>query len=261
MKIISNGKSFSQQKIKKYETINNSAIIIGLIVGIAILIYLVPFLVKGQRLLGPISLLILFSMASGAMLCLSLQWLLKRLNIFFDKNYDEIGKGKVGMEGEETVKNKLHEILDNNYTAHPNYKIPGRNFDIDFLIVGPKGLIAMEVKNISDSILFFKDKAVSVRGSGNTREVRKLEGSSDPRNKFSRHCKVFNYYLNVLGLDNIKVKKVLVFIENRVKLEDKPGIFIVTGINELKKYFSNLELDDRFTPEFCEIINKKLRKR
>lgn len=260
MKIIRSEKSYSKQQIKKYKIINYTVAIGCLVIAIFLLVYVLPLVAREQKLLNPMSFFILFLIIIGMILCLTLQLIIKKFNTFFDKNDDKIGIGEAGKEGEEAIEKKLHEILDNSYTAYPNYKIPGRNFDMDFLIVGPKGLIAMEVKNVSDAILFFENKAVSVRGSGNIREIRKLEGSTDPRNKFGRHCKLFNEYLYYLGLDSIRVKKVLVFIKNRVKLEEKPGIFIVTGINELEKYFSNLKIDDRFTPEFCEIINKKLKK-
>lgn len=259
MKVVKKEKSFSQKKIREYDIRRYSFTIILLAVGIFLLSYSIRNLIKDQNWANPMALLVVFSMILGALTYITCKWILKGINMFFDHADNEQGKAIAGDEGETKVLTKLKEILDDNYTAHLNYKIPNRKFDIDFLVVGPKGLVAIEVKNYSDRMLFFKDQAIKVQGSGYTRQVTKLDGDFDPRNKFKNHCKSLNHYLYSIGLSNVRVKRVIVFINDNNKIEENPGTFIVQGINRLNSYFTGLRQDDRFTSDFCEIVNQKLK--
>ncbi len=260
MKVIKKEKSFSQKKIKEYDVRRYSFAIILLTVGIFLLSYSIRNLIKDQNWANPIALLVVFSMMLGAVTYIACKWILKGINMFFDHADNEQGKAIAGDEGEAKVLTKLKEILDDSYTAYLNYKIPNRSFDIDFLVVGQKGLVAIEVKNYFDRMLFFKDQVVKVQGSGHTRQITKLDGDFDLRNKFKNHCKSLNHYLYSIGLTDVRVRRVIVFINDNNKIEENPGTFIVQGISRLNSYFDSLRQDDRFTPDFCEMVNQKLEK-
>ncbi len=60
-----------------------------------------------------------------------------------------------GVVGEKIVAKNLENSLDDNYSVFANVNIPeiGRNEDIDFIAVGPKGVIIIEVKNWSRTAL------------------------------------------------------------------------------------------------------------
>lgn len=258
MKAVISKKSFSEQQLRKNRIIKYSVITVVLIVLVFLIKYVVSPLFNIQIWLKTDSFVILFLMLLGAASCLMGQGLFNMLDSVFCGVNKNIGISMAGHEGEQKVFKELSNVLGDKYTVYPNYVIPGHKFDLDFLIVGPKGLIVVEVKNFSNATVFSEDKALSVKELGYKKEVIKLVGSSDPRNKIDTHCKVLNRYLNYLGFDNIGIKKVLVFAKDHVTIDGKSKIFIVKKITELGKYFDNLYQDERFTPEFCKELNTKL---
>ncbi len=61
---------------------------------------------------------------------------------------DEIRGYRYGEEGEKEVLETLKETIDDNYIYIRNYTIPNTRIgDIDGLLIGPKGVIIIEVKN------------------------------------------------------------------------------------------------------------------
>jgi hypothetical protein len=258
MKVVGNKKSYSEKQLRKNRIKKYSVLVIILIVFVALIKYIIlPFL-KDPKWLSANSLFILILMILGVTACLAALGLSKWVESFLNNVNSDIGISMAGHEGEKNVYEELRRVLDDKYTVYPNYIIPGHKFDLDFLIVGPKGLIVVEVKNLSNSTIFTEDKALSIKKSGYKKETKELVGSSDPRTKINIHCKVLNNYLNYLDFNNINIKKVLVFAKDHVTIEGKSKIYIVKKIDELGKYFNSLYQDERFTPEFCEEINKKL---
>jgi len=254
MKLVKNTESYSEEIIRKNIFKQKLFTIIFLSLSIVALVYCIKY----SAPIDQNSVVIFTLMTMGLLFGLLLKWMTGRINSFFFKTDQKIGISSKGHEGEEIVSLEMKNILDEKYTVYQNFKIPGRKFDIDFLIVGPKGVIAMEVKNYSDRLLFFEDKIIKVRGEGYTRTVTELYGNYDPRNKLKNHCFSLNNYLQTMGLNEIKVRKVLVFINDNNKIEENPGIFIVQGVNKLKSYFASLYTDEKFTTEFCEKINKNI---
>ncbi|MDD4901730.1 MAG: nuclease-related domain-containing protein [Patescibacteria group bacterium] len=258
MKTIGNKKSYSESQLRKNRIIKYSALVTLLVIFIVLIKYAILPIFQPKVWMNANSWVILILIVLGAITGIAALAMSKWLESFFDKVNYNISISAAGDEGEKKVYDELRKVLDDKYTVYPNYIIPGHKFDLDFLIVGPKGLIVMEVKNFSNSTVFSEDKALSVKESGYKKEVTKLVGSSDPRNKIDIHCKVMNSYLNYLNFDNIKIRKVLVFAKDHITIEGKSKIYIVKKINELGQYFDSLYRDERFTPEFCEEINKKL---
>lgn len=258
MKVVISKKSFSEQQLRKNRIIKYAVITIILIVLVFLIKYVVSPLFNIQVWLKADSWVILFLMLLGVITCLMSQGLFNVLDSVFCGVNKNIGISMAGHEGEQKVFKELSSVLDDKYTVYPNYIIPGHKFDLDFLIVGPKGLIVVEVKNFSNATVFSGDEAISVKESGYKKEVTKLVGSSDPRNRIDDYCKVLNSYLSYLDFDNINIKKVLVFAKDHVTIEGKSKIFIVKKIYELGKYFDSLYVDKKFTPVFCKEINEKL---
>ena len=260
MKLIKGDKSYSKELIIKNSL--EKHIFTGFMILLAI-VYLAIF-VRRFEALNSESFIILFSMLLGVLLFAFFLWMNKLLNRFLDKKDSNINVARFGEEGEKKILNKLEKILDDNYYVYPNFKIPGRKFDVDFLIIGKKGLIAMEVKNSSNLYSFFEKEALRIKGTGYTQEITKLIGNADPRIKLKNHCKSLDYYLYSIGLRNVKARKVLVFVNSSINIEGKSGIYIVKNISGLDKYFESLTNDERFSPEYCanivEKINNSLKK-
>ncbi len=254
MQIIKGNKSYSKKIIRKNSIEKN--LLMGLLLLFAT-VYLVYFF-QWLEIPDSESFIILFSMILGMLMSLFLVWLFKILNKFLDKKNNNINKAKLGDDGEEKVISKLKKILDNDYYVYPNFKIPGRKFDIDFLIIGKKGIIAMEVKSSSNSFTFSEKEALKIKGAGYTQEVTKLIGNADPRIKLNNHCKSLNYYLYSIGLKNVKARKVLVFVNSSVNIGGKSGIYIIKKLNELDQYFESLANDERFSIEYCKNIIEKI---
>ena len=254
MQIIRGEKSYSKILIRK--NLIEKYQLIGFIL-LFVIIYVLYFINNTKRI-NPESFVVLFSMTIGMLACLFYIWVFKKLDKLFLKKDININKARLGDRGEELVCNRLKEILGDFYYMYPNFKIPGRKFDVDFLIIGPKGLIAMEVKNSSNHFSFSEKEALKIKGTGYTQEITRLIGNADPRVKLNNHCKSLNYYFYSLGLRGIKSKKVLVFTNGSISIDGKAGIYIVKKLELLNKYFENLKDDDRFSPEYCAVIVEKL---
>ena len=254
MQIIKGDKSYSKTIIKK------NFIEKYLVVTLLFLLAIISFVYYFQKFKIPDSesFVILFSMILGMLMSIFLVWIFRILNKFFDKKDNNISKAKFGDDGEQKVLNKLEKCLDSSYYVYPNFKIPSRKFDIDFLIIGKKGIIVMEVKNSSSLFSFTEKEALRIKGTGYTQEITRLIGNADPRIKLKNHCKSLDYYLYSIGVKNIKVRKVLVFVNSLIKIEGKPGIYIVKKLDELDNYFESLNVDENFSPENCARIIKNI---
>lgn len=202
--------------------------------------------------------LIIFSMTLGLILGVFLVWINKIVDNFFKKTDLEINKGKKGNKGEEDVYLKFIKILGNDYKIYKNYQINNTKFDFDFLIVGPKGLIAVEVKNSSYNYIFTEEKAIKFKISKYSKIETMLYGKSDPRKKLISRCNYLKHLINTNGIENVTVRKLLIFVNSEVEIVGKPRVFIIKNLNEINSYFNTLNNDERFTKDFCEIINKKL---
>lgn len=258
MKVVVSEKSYSKKQIRKHRITKYSVVGALILLFITFFLYSIQPLINGTKLINVNSLLIIFSMTLGAVASLVSLWLFRKIDSFLNKTDIKIGIAMAGDKGEMMVFEELNKVLNENYTVYPNYIIPGHKFDLDFLIVGPKGLIVVEVKNFSNATFFSEDKALSIKEAGFKKEVTKLVGSSDPRTRIDTHCKVLNNYLNYLDFNNINIRKVLVFAKDHVTIEGKSNIYIVKKIYELGKYFESLYEDEKFTPEYCEEVNNKL---
>lgn len=75
-----------------------------------------------------------------------------------DKLLDDSDAARLGFEGESTVAVWLQELLpQDRYRVLPNVVLPNHKFDIDFVVVGPKGVIVLEVKNFTEQVKFFNE--------------------------------------------------------------------------------------------------------
>jgi hypothetical protein len=179
--------------------------------------------------------------------------MLKRFADAEDKILDGISHAKLGKEGEDMVSRKLNEIFDKNiYYIYSNYKIPHRHFDIDTVIIGPKGIIIFEIKNYSTPLIFDGDDAFLTAGKGPIRP------EWDPRDEIRRHSYALLEYLKMGRFNEIQTHKAIVFPnKDSVKIcyGARPGIYIIVGIDGLDEYVKNLPDNPRFTPEYCDKLD------
>ncbi len=176
-----------------------------------------------------------------------------------DKIVKEIDIAKKGKQGESLVFDELNKILDNNeYFIIKNYRLPDRQFDIDFIVIGPKGLILLEVKNYSHDFVFTNDKCFVF--TGHKEEWKLLPQEKDPRFKMQEYSDLFIKYLDKLGYFSIKPKLGIVFIkENSIYINDSgTGIYLINGLKSLDKFLTDCYKDNKFSKELCSEVYQKL---
>jgi hypothetical protein len=181
----------------------------------------------------------------------------KRLNLYLDQKFLQNNTAEKGIEGEDLVETELKRILDEGYRIYKNFKIPGREFDIDFVIVGPRGIILLEVKNYSEKIIFSDMGATIIRRIGYKTDNIRLFDKNDPRRQVIYHSVILNQYLRDLGFGKTAVReKALVFVADMTIIEGEAGVDIVSGINNLRGFIEAIPEDKAFTAALCTDIGE-----
>jgi len=183
--------------------------------------------------------------------------LIARLYVYEDKYLEDIRKSKLGIDGERMVQDELKKILDSNYYVRSNFQIPKQKFDIDEVIVGPKGLIILEVKNYEHDFIFNGNELYVKSG----KKLIKYPEYWDPRNEVIRHTDALSQYLGENGFKNISIHKAVVLVrEKSASFENDPRVYIIIGLSKLKHYFDGLPTDSKFDPEDITKLNEILTK-
>jgi len=198
----------------------------------------------------------LFIFACGFMFYPLFQFLNGRLSILEDKILKDWNIAELGIKGEDTVMDWLKQILPGNeYIILPNVVLPNHRFDIDFIVIGPKGIVALEVKNFTGKYHFSSDDFFKI----NNGQMNILDPLFDPRSEVRRHTFSLREYFELKGHSNIRILKAVVFIDKSlVTIEGNTGIYIATGYDSLKSFFDNMTLDDNYTSEYCQKIKQIL---
>lgn len=174
----------------------------------------------------------------------------KRLSSYRERRVGLIDHGERGRVGERLVSEELGRILGGEYQIYKNFHIPGRNFDIDEVVVGPKGIFLIEVKNYTGRMDFYRNYALkSLEGGLYEADEVRLVGKNDPRNQLIYHTAIFEQYLQDLGFERIEVKSALVFVEPIVEEKEASKVKILNGLNLLEDFLTEAENDPRFTAE------------
>jgi len=152
-----------------------------------------------------------------------------------DKLSREALNFKYGKEGEETIFNMLCKTLDDNYVYIPNYNIPNAMIgDIDGLLIGPKGIIILEIKNwAGDFRISGTDAYKRLRGN-----IYKLYKKS-PFKQTARQQKYLTKFLKEKGIST-KITPIIVLVCGKINsISGKTEIFI-TEKNNLINYIFKL---------------------
>ncbi len=214
--------------------------------------------------LSPLALIISVAMLLAA--ALVVVWILlqvdKRLEAKMEDYISNYEMARKGDDGEGLVLKNLQQWLSaDNYKIFPNVTIPGVRSDFDFVIVGLKGVILLEVKNYDTKTVFTYNKALY-----RSKEGQLVKQKTDIREVVNWRAEKLEKYLAEQGLNNIKVHKVVVFVNpESVSMqgnwENKYKVFVAKGIPALGNYLSNLYTNKVFTADYtskvCAVLNKK----
>lgn len=185
---------------------------------------------------------------------------LRKLNLFIDKTIYNLQNALKGNLGEKKTFERLEQMLGSSYRLYRNFKIPGSRFDIDAVIVGSKGIITFEVKNLGgegDKFLFEDNETYKITRypNGNICSCQ-LNYLSNPINEASRHNQALEEWLMKNDFEKIKVKGAILMVGySKVEIK-KPSIYVITSPDGIKEFFEDAFEDKRFTSEFCDKLNR-----
>lgn len=184
-------------------------------------------------------------------------WLDGRIGSAIEKNVRRAKSARRGFLGENEVGKWLSAILDpEQYSILPNVVLPGCRADIDLVVVGPRGVLAIEVKNYSTERYFENDEFFEKKDGKKTL----LSPDQDPRIAVRRYAYSLMAYLSSNGFGDVEVKKVLVFSNGLVSWDGNTNVYIVRDEASMREYFDRLEIDSYCTPEICKQIKQLLEK-
>lgn len=183
-------------------------------------------------------------------------WLDKKLGPILDKKKQAMDSAKRGFQGEDTVGAWLHAILPSkSILCQPEFSYASGNpFDIDFVVVHDRGVIVIEVKNVTDEIIFEGEKYYSVKeGKKNL-----LPPENDPRSEVERHVWFLEHRLRTAGVYDGPIVGVLVFPNGQVSWVGKPGVYIVKDAHSLEQFLKELPINSLCTPAVQMAIKQAL---
>lgn len=180
----------------------------------------------------------------------------KKFNDIGDNILFEAGSARLGLEGEKIVYDWIKNILpEKEYIILSNVVLPKHKFDIDFIVIGPKGVIVLEAKNFTGQFHFSNDEYFQIKNQ--KRNV--LPQSFDPREGVRRHIYHLREFFERNNFNDIRILKALVFVkEDNISVDGNTGIYIAKGFNSLKYFLDGITTDPIYTPEYCEKIRKIL---
>ncbi|MFA6105509.1 MAG: nuclease-related domain-containing protein [Patescibacteria group bacterium] len=205
------------------------------------------------------------SYASFIILLVALVIFVYLINLFFnkiDKITTEIESGienaKDGLKGENLVFDALVKIINPvEYKIFRNVVLPGKKWDIDFIILGPKGLCVIEVKNYSTRTVFtYNDAQLRSKYGVLGHFIR------DSRWQVYGQVTELEKYLREKNILNFKIDRSLLYVNSEsVELKEsknKYNVYVIKGISGLNKYYSDMFLKPKFTPKFREKVSSVL---
>jgi len=198
----------------------------------------------------------LFIFAIGYMFYPLYQFLLGKLFKTEDKIIKDMDNAELGFKGEETVSGWLKQILSaEEYIILPNVVLPNHRYDIDFIVIGPKGIIILEVKNFTGKFHFSNDEYFEIKNG----KKNALPPFFDPREQVKKQTFDLREYFELKGHGNARILKALVFVnKDSITIDGNTGIYVVNSLDSLKNFFDNITLDINYTPEYCEKIRQIL---
>ena len=157
---------------------------------------------------------------------------------------------RAGIAGEQLVATELGRALDDDWTLLRGYR--NRRGEIDHLLLGPKGLFAVEVKNINATVSIDGDRwrADKYDNYGNLveqREIADRKGRS-PSEQLNEPAAELERFLHERG-QRVTVQRVVVLAHKRSRIGSRrhPTVHVGTSTGDLLNLVndSRQELDER----------------
>jgi hypothetical protein len=153
-----------------------------------------------------------------------------------NKHHSAIKIFRAGLQGETALKQTLNSLSDD-FVAF--YNVPINNSkDIDCVLVGPKGVFIIEVKNHKGTIIYSENGWKQLKtGRGGTQYLGNLE---NPRKQLLANMHKFKTFLDENNI-HVWIQPILVFTnpEADIVLEKEPKPIIVCKIENILDVINN----------------------
>jgi hypothetical protein len=151
------------------------------------------------------------------------------------KNYKQSAKNDRGEDAEFEVR-KILEKLSDDYAIFQDVKIR-KKLDVDFILVGPTGVYAIEVKSYRKSFLFGQRDFIS-QALGETMALKN--------------------YLEISGISNVYINAILVYTKGWVGLSFRSQRGVTAMAKESLLPFINSRREVNFDKVFVENLTQRL---
>jgi len=263
--VISSGRSFSQRRQIRYATWQGMAI--GFLFGILFILFLnsvadiitPPDAVQTERaaqllavtptiyIVLALAIYIGIAVAGVAVTIV----IMNRVMRHFDKLIDQYRFGQIG---EERTVGAIQQVLDGNWTAFLNVRLPGRNpADLDIVLVGPAAVFALEVKNYNGT---YRNIGADWERQAQ-KGWRKLDRS--PSEQATKNALRLNDFLKVDGISQY-VEKAVVWANPDAPITTENPTVRVWTLERLRDELGNLPQADKVSPTTRDQIAAKLSK-
>ncbi|WP_341888906.1 nuclease-related domain-containing protein [Variovorax sp. YR752] len=129
-----------------------------------------------------------------------------------DQTSDEETRWRAGQEGEIRLLNSMNRLgqLSDELTVIQGYI--GPRGEVDFVVVGPFGVLAVEVKNVSGTVHVIGDSWTRTRGrNGDQHEALQDRTGRNPGRQLRESAQPLRQLLRIAMLDSDRVRHAVVF--------------------------------------------------
>lgn len=210
--------------------------------------YSIGNIITNKKWLDPMFIIIGISFVLGLILGIAEIRFLNRIDTYLDKLITSLKNAIKGNLGEKKTFAKLKDILDKkDYKIYPNFHIPhpGEDFDLDAIIIGPKGIICLEIKNISGKFDFIGEDTYKY-WYGN----KLLLGEyNSPSREVIRHADRLQRWLYENNFKDISPKRFILLIDAEWGILDPSGYYVIKGVEKLADTIQKANIDPYFNEE------------
>lgn len=256
---------FSKTSFSQKEVIKNSFKIIVFIIIFILFEYFcfkssILTVWKERKWLDPNFMLVGLSFFVGVIFVLIWRYIQGKLDIFINDTVRRLKNALKGNRGEKKTFARLKEILGQEYKIYKNFKVPGTNFDNDLIILGPKGLIYIEIKNINGAFDFVGEETYRYDRHHGDESLCKLNEQHSPTKKVLWHCEHFERWLSNNGFKEVIIKRAILLVSDNIKIVkiENPAVYIISSLNNLADFIEKSYNDPLFTKEFCYKLDQLL---
>lgn len=140
---------------------------------------------------------------------------------------------KKGSEGETLVANYLN-TLPKEYFVFNDVKLPKNRGNIDHVVVGPKGIFAIETKNLTGSFLVDDDIWYYYNG------VRKTKSKSQPGKQIKANAARLSKYLKANGVNtsNLWINSIVAFYNPNIRFQKYPKYYKILHPSRIPNFIT-----------------------